>query len=201
ICGFVVPSDMFDTAVKVIEQAGLSSCNCTSPFHFADPIDPTWLPNHFRVAQSYGLDMTLFLCPSDRLLNLIPLYPSHPNPLALRYNLIAVHLYEHHRQVILLLPGMEVPPDYYAVKALATTSLIELLILLGAFLSPFDGVGRQITDLLHLFALASRDQAPYVLQSPSLQRLWDIYYVRMKRSKTDVLWDNVKLEWRNKLSL
>ncbi|KAH0579925.1 hypothetical protein H2248_002747 [Termitomyces sp. 'cryptogamus'] len=203
ICGFIVPSEQLEAAVAVVEQAGFSSCDCKKSLHFADPTESTCLPKHFRVAQPFGLYMTLFLCPSDRLLNLIPLDSSHHNPVALRYDLFALHLYDR-RPVIRSSPGTdpEIPADYYVVKVLAPSSLVEVLIVLSAFSSPFDGVGRRFTDLLRLFALTSKNE-PYVLQSPSLQRLWDLHYVRMKpltAHQRKVLWDNIRSEWRKKLS-
>ncbi|KAG6876047.1 hypothetical protein C0993_005957 [Termitomyces sp. T159_Od127] len=205
ICGFIVPSDQLETAVSVVEKAGLPSCNCESNFHFADWNKPIWLPKHFRVPQPYNMFMTLFLCPSDRLLDLVPLDSSHPNPAGLQYDKYALPLYDHYLPTIPLVPGAEVPADYYAIKVLTPTSLIEVLLLLAAFSSLFDGVGRHFTDLLARFAFASIDK-PYVLQSPALQQVWDSYYVRMERFpahevKKKMLWDNVRVEWMTKLSL
>ena len=89
ICGFIVPSERLQSAVTIVEQAGLSSCDCEDDLHFADPTQSICLPKHFRVAQPSGLDMTLFLCPSDRLLDLVPLDSSYRNPVWLRYDSFA----------------------------------------------------------------------------------------------------------------
>ena len=107
-------------------------------------------------------------------------------------------LYDRYCPVIQFIPdaGSEVPADYYVVKALAPSSLIGVLILLSAFSSPFNGVGHYFSDLLNFLAATSAEDGPYTLQSPSLQRLWDTYYVCMKRfnaNQRNALWDNIRL--------
>ncbi|KAG6806624.1 hypothetical protein H0H93_002689, partial [Arthromyces matolae] len=61
-----------------------------------------------------------FLCPSDRLLDLIPLRPTDRNPASLTFDRYAIHIYNFYKPVIPLEEGMPAPPDYHVVKALTT---------------------------------------------------------------------------------
>ncbi|KAI0061047.1 hypothetical protein BV25DRAFT_1827295 [Artomyces pyxidatus] len=208
VCGFIVPSQQLETAVLVIERAGLASCDCENMMHFSDPRDQVWLPRHFRVAQPYGMTQTLFLCPSDALLDLIPLRPSDRNPADLEWDLYNIHLYDQYRPVLPLfldveMTSKEAHANFHAVKVLTTPSLIKLLILLVVFSPPERiGVGQPYSVILFLLALDGIEQGPYVLDSPSLQRAWDRRFVpgNFSDSLRRALWDGVRKEWKEKLS-
>lgn len=220
MCGFIVASEQLEDAVNVIERAGLPSCDCSSFGHHADPSAGFWLPKHFIVHLAYGLQQRLFLCPRDVVLNLVPLRPSDPNPVGLEYDEYSVHLYDHLKTITpspyAAFPGWfqgfdngQLEPSLrHTVKALTTPSLIKLLNLLDIF-SPPERVGVEwpYLDTLGLVANGGSVAGPYHVDSPSIQVIWDRWYVNVnsERSEGLCLWeklaDAVRAEWKDKLTL
>lgn len=220
MCGFIVPSEQLENAVNVIERAGLPSCSCKTFCHHADPSVGYWLPKHFIVHLEYGLQQTLFLCPRDALLNLIPLRPSDPNPVGLEYDEYSIHLYNRLKKITpspyAAFPGRSQgfddgrpePALRHTVKALTTPSLIKLLNLLD-ITSPPERVGVEwpFLDTLSLVALEGKAAGPHHVDSPSIQAIWDRWYVNVNSERAEglCLWEQlagaVKAEWKDKLNL
>jgi hypothetical protein len=200
VCGFVVAAADLDKASTAIMCAGLPVCHCKSPAHEADPASRKGLPIHFVVTQEH-VNMLVFLCPNDILLNLIPLTSAHPNPATLQFDQIRVSLYDRYFP----LHVDEEDSDTVAIdgthkiNVLKTESLIKLLLLLDVLSRPARvGVGHAYTFLLIIMVNYAEPCGPYDFESQLLQRLWDKVFVGGNRTaKTrEVLSKQVEREWR-----
>lgn len=216
MCGFIVASEQLEDAVTIIERAGLPSCSCSSPCHHADPSVGYYIPKHFIVHLTFGIEQMLFLCPRDVLLNLIPLRSSDPNPVGLEYDNYSIHLYNRLKAITpspyVAFPGRHQGFDdgrpepflRHTVKALTTPSLIKLLNLLDVFSPPERaGVEWPYVNALNLLVIDGRNAGPYHVDSPSIQAIWDKWYLNSEWAPDlwEKLADAVRVEWKEKLVL
>lgn len=170
------------------------------------------------MALSPLIQQTLFLCPSKILLDVVPLHPSHRNPLSLSFDQYLVDIYDSARPVELSVdssastnmaagppPPISRLPNVHPLKVMTTSSLIKTLIILRAFYPPDErrGVERPFLFTLFLLCVDTRDQRPHIFGSRSIQRLWDELYSAQGLADPDRpdLWDDVRSEWGDKLGL
>ncbi|KAK7463435.1 hypothetical protein VKT23_006787 [Stygiomarasmius scandens] len=202
ICGFVVPTELLDNAVSAIEKHRLPLCPCTSTSHHADPSSDVWLPKHFVIPLGFGIKQYLFLCPSDALLDLLPLTPSHPNPASLEYDLFRVSLRNRFTPFEIYKPGEQLPlhsdnlDDTHPLKVLTASSLVKALILLMIFSPPErQGVDWEYCQMLSFLRVdMDREEQQLHFGSQSIQRLWDRYSLGDSRLKR-MLENEVYAEW------
>ncbi|CCM00742.1 uncharacterized protein FIBRA_02782 [Fibroporia radiculosa] len=198
-CGFVVPAYDFERAVEAISGAGLPMCTCEDFLHVSESGSPISLPVHFVVPQEY-VPVLLFLCPSDLLLDLLPITPAHPNPASLYFDRIklpftnsAVFLHDD--------PTASSSEDYQVVCALTASSLIKAWLLLDALSPPNRrGISYTYAFLLHIMAV---DVSPgqHDFHSKSLQALWQQVYLNSncETTKREELIGQVRLEWGDRI--
>ncbi|PBK92961.1 hypothetical protein ARMGADRAFT_1165272 [Armillaria gallica] len=185
VCGCVVAASDVEAATAAIVRAGLPFCTCRSRVHQADPGTSGTLPVHFPVKNCIGADI-IFLTGNDRLLDLIPLTPDHPNPADLQYDRFAVP----HRD-----PANS---DRQVVNVLTTTSLVKVFLLLYAFLIYRGTGGYTFRHLLFIMA-ANTPKDSIDLSSPALQQLWN-HITTIGIADDRHLRECVEEEWEHRLS-